>query len=186
MFSEWKTRRREERDSEFAPPTAYFAYRKEEKPDKVKTKEKNSNTTFKWTNGPERISESNKEVQPESETAASTPQPQQNLPTPSPPQHSSASDHPADSAPVSAPPFNPQYSSPPFYPPFPPPPPQFVGLPHLYPPFPPHYPNQYPPYYPPQIPFQYPQQGPQPAELSQAQQPAQSLDDMLSFYRNSS
>lgn len=185
MFSEWKTRLRDERDSEFAPPTEYFTKGKMQKPDKNKTQENKSKTSFKWTKGPGGISESKEEAQSQPKTVASPPQPQQKLPTPTQPQTSSPSDHPADSAPLSAPPFNPQYPPPPFYPPFPPP--QFSGPPHLYPQFPPLYPNQYPPHYPPQNPLHYPpQQPPQPAELSQAQQPAQSLDDMLSFYRNSS
>uniref|UniRef100_H3C4W6 Coiled-coil domain containing 174 n=1 Tax=Tetraodon nigroviridis TaxID=99883 RepID=H3C4W6_TETNG len=36
MFSEWKSRRREERDSEFAPPTDYFAVEKRQRPEKTK------------------------------------------------------------------------------------------------------------------------------------------------------
>lgn len=192
MFNEWKTRLREERESEFAPPSAYFAEGKRQKTGKNKTQENKSKMSFKWTKGPGGISESQEEPPSQPKTAPSPPQPQQNLPPPLQAQtssQSSPSDHPADSAPVSAPPLNPQYPPPPFYPVFPPP--QFAGPPHLFPPFPPQYPNQYPPQYPPQYPNQYPpqpqsqSQPPQPAELSQAHQPAQSLDDMLSFYRNS-
>ncbi|XP_076616752.1 coiled-coil domain-containing protein 174 [Chaetodon auriga] len=179
MFSEWKTRRRDERDSEFAPPSAYFNEGKGQKPGKIKTQENEAKMSFKWSKGPGGNSECKEE--PQSEAAPSPPPPQPNSPTASQPQtssQSSPSDHPAHSAPVSAPPFNPQYPPPPFYPSFPPP--HFAGPPHLFPPFPPQYPNQYPPQYPPQFPCQQP---PQPAD---AQQPAQSLDDMLSFYRNSS
>ncbi|TKS71596.1 Coiled-coil domain-containing protein 174 [Collichthys lucidus] len=202
MFSEWKSRRREERDTEFAPPTAYFSEEKRQTFGRTKTQENKSKMSFTWTKGPEK--EENKE-EPQPETSPShpppPPPPQQDPPPAPQPQSSSQStpsDHPTDSAPVSVPPFNPpQYAPPPFYPPFYPPP-HFAGPPHLFPPqYPPHYPPQYPPQqppqyppqhppqYPPQQPPQYPPQQPlQPAEPGQAQQPAQSLDDMLSFYRN--
>lgn len=182
MFTEWKSRRRDERDSEFAPPSAYFNEGKRQKPGKIKTQENEAKMSFKWSKGPGGNSECEEESQ--SKTAPSPPPPQESSPAASQPQTSSQSSpsaHPAHSAPVSAPPFNPQYPPPPFYPPFPP---QFAGPPHMFPPFPPQYPNQYPPQYHPQYHPQYPpQQPPQPAD---AQQPAQSLDDMLSFYRNSS
>ncbi|KAM7402030.1 hypothetical protein PAMP_017304 [Pampus punctatissimus] len=175
MFSEWKTRRREERDSEFAPPSAYFGNEKRPRSEKTDTQQKkNSKMSFKWTKSPAGISESNGEPQPQPETTPSPPQPQQNPSTPSQP-------------PPSAPPVNPQYPPPQFYPPFPPPcPPQFTFPPHLAPHFPPQYPNQYQPQYAPQYPPQLP---PQPTDHSQAQQPpqgsSQNLDDMLSFFRNS-
>ncbi|XP_032370288.1 coiled-coil domain-containing protein 174 isoform X1 [Etheostoma spectabile] len=189
MFSEWTTRRREERESEFAPPSAYFNEEKRARLGRNNTQKNKPKMSFKWTKSPERISESKEEPQFEPKTAASPPQPQQNPPPPSHPQNSSQSfpsDHPADSAPVSAPPFHPLYPPPSFYPP---PLPQFAGPPHLLPPFPPQYPNQYHPQYHAQYPPQQqsqslPQQPPQPVDLSQARQPAQSLDDMLSFYRS--
>ncbi|XP_028262084.1 coiled-coil domain-containing protein 174 [Parambassis ranga] len=168
MFSEWKSRRREERDTEFAPPSAYFTDEKRSKLMKFKTQESKPN---KWTKSTGGISsESQSEPQPQPETAPSPPQPQQNPPTASQPP-------PSEVPSFSAPPFNPQYPPPSFYPPFPPPP-------HFFPPFAPQYPYQYPPQCPPQV-----QNLSQPAEQTQTQQapehPEQSLDDMLSFYRNS-
>ncbi|XP_031612976.1 coiled-coil domain-containing protein 174 [Oreochromis aureus] len=179
MFTEWKSRRREERDSEFAPPSAYFADDKRPKPGKYKNEENKSNMSFKWARASGGISETKAEPQPQSKTASSPPEPQPNPPP-------SAQPPPSDSSSLSAPPFHPQYPPPPlFYPPFPPPPtPQFASPPHLLPPFPPPFPHQYPPQYPPQV-----QSQAQPAGDSQTQQlhqgPPQSLDDMLSFYRNS-
>ncbi|KAM4588257.1 coiled-coil domain-containing protein 174 [Odontesthes bonariensis] len=176
MFSEWKTRLREERDTEFAPPSAYFTDNRRTTPAKTKNQENKSNMFFKRTNFPGGISESKAEPEPESEpqpqTVYSPPQPQQTPPA-------SAQPPPAQSSQLSAPPCNLQYPPPPFYYPFPPPPPaQFVGPPHVLPPFPPHYPSQYPPQCP-----------APPGEQSQTQQPPQgaprNLDDMLSFYRNS-
>lgn len=185
MFSEWKSRRREERDSEFAPPSAYFSEEKRQKLEKNKTPR--SKMFFQWMKGPEEVSETKEDPQSQPEAAQLPPQPQQNPPAPSQTQPSSQlppSDQAADSAPVSAPPFNPQYPPPPFYPPFPPP--QFAGPP---PAFLSQYPNQYPPQYPPHYPPQYPPQQqsqfqPEPPPPGEAPQPAQSLDDMLSFYRN--
>ncbi|XP_053172092.1 coiled-coil domain-containing protein 174 [Scomber japonicus] len=182
MFSEWKTRRREERDSEFAPPSAYFGNEKRPRSEKTEMQQKkNSKMSFKWTKGPAEISEGKGEPCPEPKSTPPPPQPQQNPPTPS---------QPSPSSPVSAPPVNPQHPPPQFYPPFPPPP-QFTFPPHLSPHFPTLYPNQYPPHYPPHYPPQYPPQPPpQPTDHSQAQQPpppgaSENLDDMLSFYRNS-
>ncbi|XP_022046774.1 coiled-coil domain-containing protein 174 isoform X2 [Acanthochromis polyacanthus] len=164
MFSEWKTRRRDERDSEFAPPSAYFSEEKRPKP-KTKIQENKSSMSFKWMSGLGGISESKAEPEPQPKTASSPPQPQQSPATSSQPK-------PSDSPSLSTPPFHPQYPPPMFYPPFPPP--QFAGAPHHFPPFPPQYPNQYPPQYP-----------PQPADQSQQPpQDPQNLDDMLSFYRN--
>ncbi|XP_023279207.1 coiled-coil domain-containing protein 174 [Seriola lalandi dorsalis] len=192
MFSEWKSRRREERESEFAPPSAYFTDEKRQRLAKNKTLENKSKMSFKWTKGPVQISENKEEPQPQAKTTPSPPE--QNHPTPSQPQTPSQpppSDPPVVSAAVSAPPFNPQHPPPPFYPPFPPPhPPQFAGPPHLLPHFPPQYFPQYLPQYPPQLQSQsQPQQPPETTDHSQAQQPpqgpSQSLDDMLSFYRNS-
>ena len=200
MFSEWKTRRRDERDSEFAPPTDYFTVEKWQKPAKTKP------PVNKWTKEPSRPSEEVK-TQSQAPTAACPPQPQQfpappepnppsqaqtaasppeQLPTPPEPNLSAPPDRPSESAPVSAPPFNMPYPPPPFYPLFCPPPPYFARPPHMHPPFPQQYPNQYPHPFPPQKPVTYPpQQPPQPVEENQSKLPAQSLDDMLSFYRNS-
>ncbi|XP_037304200.2 coiled-coil domain-containing protein 174 [Pungitius pungitius] len=227
MFTEWTTRRREERDSDFAPPSAYFTEGK--RPLKFQNKENKSNMSFKWTKDPAEISESKEEPQSQAEAVPSPPPPpppqKQSPPPPSQPQPSSQAsptNHPADSAPLTAPPFNLQYPTPPLYPQFSSP--HFAG-PHQLPPlFPPQYPNhyspqcppqfqpQYPPQYPPQYhppypshypaqythqyPAQYPPQNPPgyaapsqpqpppPGETSHAPQPTESLDDMLSFYRN--
>uniref|UniRef100_H2L7L1 Coiled-coil domain containing 174 n=1 Tax=Oryzias latipes TaxID=8090 RepID=H2L7L1_ORYLA len=141
MFSEWKSRRRDERETEFAPPSAYFTENRRTNPGKFKPKEKTS---------------TQQKPSSSSDEAAQAP--------------------PSESSSPSAPPFNPQYASPPFYPAFPPPPP-FGAPPHVPPPFPPVYP------YPPRFP-------PPPADQRRAEPPppgtSGSLDDMLSFYRNSS
>ncbi|XP_005799959.1 coiled-coil domain-containing protein 174 [Xiphophorus maculatus] len=176
MFSEWKTRRRDERESEFAPPSAYFADDKRPKPGKAKTQQNKSNMFFKSTTFPEKAPES--ETKPEPPAVSSPPEPQKENPLAS---SLSPQPTPPGSSLPSAPPFIPQYPPPPpFYPPFPPPPPfQFAGPPHSFPPFPPMY--QYPTQYASQEP-------PPPGEESQTQQVSggapQSLDAMLSFYRN--
>lgn len=189
MFSEWKNRRRDERESDFAPPSAYFTEEKRRQ-GKSKSQENKSKMSFQWTKGLGGISEGKQAPQPSSTTTPSPPQ--QKPPSPSCPQiipQASPSNLNAVSAPVTAPPFIPQYlPPPPFYLPFPPPhPPPFAGPPHMPPHFPPQYLNQYLPQYPPQLQNQsQPQQPPQPVEHSEAQQqPPQSLDDILSFYRNS-
>lgn len=200
MFSEWKTRLRDERDAEFAPPSAYFSEKTKKKPDKNKNHENRLKTPFKWPEDSKETSEKKDEQQ--SETAPAPPQPQLNPQTAPQPQTSPCTDQQTDSAPVSAPSFAPHFPPPMFYPPFPP---QFSGPPPMFPPFPPQYPNQYLPHYPPQFqsqsysqphpqpqlqpqpqPQPQPQQPAQPVDVSQSQQPTQSIDDMLSFYRNSS
>ncbi|XP_047439041.1 coiled-coil domain-containing protein 174 [Mugil cephalus] len=183
MFTEWKSRRRDERDSEFAPPSAYYSDEKRPKQWKTKNQENKSSMSFQWTKGRGEKSENKEEpkLQPQTESSPPQPQPQENPPT------SSQPPLPSDGPPLSAPPFIPQYPPPMpppmFYPSFPPPPPQFAGPPHHFAPFPPQYPNQYPPQYQPQV-----QSQSQPVDHSQTQQlpqgPPQSLDDMLSFYRN--
>ncbi|XP_074536831.1 coiled-coil domain-containing protein 174 isoform X2 [Halichoeres trimaculatus] len=238
MFSEWKTRLRDERDAEFAPPSAYFNEKTNKKPERNKNYENTLKTSCKWTKVSKEISEKKDE---QHETVPPPPLPQQNpatVPPPPLPQQNPATvpppplpqqnpptvppptlpqqnpptapqpqtfphpDQQTDSASVSAPSFAPQFPPPMFYPPFPP---QFSGPPPMFPPFPPQYPNQFLPHYPPQ--YQYPsysqpqpqrqhqhepQPPPQPAQpaqptdVSQTQKPAQSIDDMLSFYRNSS
>ncbi|XP_029989841.1 coiled-coil domain-containing protein 174 isoform X2 [Sphaeramia orbicularis] len=207
MFSDWKNRRREERDSEFAPPSAYFSDKKMQRPENTQIHKKNkSNIPFSWSKKPG-VSDDKGEPQPQPEDVP-PPQPQNNVQTPSEPQTTSQSPpRSADPPPVSAPPVNIQYPPPPFYPPFPPPPPHFTVPPHMTPQFPPQYPNMYPPHLPPHYlphyppppqnqPPPQPQPQPQPQPLppgedptpSQSQQvpqgPPQSLGDMLSFYRN--
>uniref|UniRef100_A0A3Q2DRB5 Coiled-coil domain containing 174 n=1 Tax=Cyprinodon variegatus TaxID=28743 RepID=A0A3Q2DRB5_CYPVA len=176
MFSEWKNRLREERESEFAPPSAYFSEDRRPKLGNTKSQQNKSNMLFKSTKYPEEVTKS--ETKPEPPVVSSPPQPQQEDP---PAYFQSPPPTPAGSSSSSAPPFIPQYPPPPpFYPPFPPPPFQFAGPPHSHPPFIPQY--QYPAQYAPQEP-------PPPGEETQTQQPPgsapQSLDDMLSFYRNS-
>ncbi|XP_029007863.1 coiled-coil domain-containing protein 174 [Betta splendens] len=192
MFTEWKSRRRDERESEFAPPSAYFNDERR-RPGKSKTHESKSKMSFPWTKGPDVSSESQEETQAPP-TTTTTPSPlQQKPPPPSPPETAPQAAPPVPpAAPVSAPPFIPHYAPPPptplFYPMFPPPHPSSFGCPPRLPPphFAPQYPYQYPAQYPPQQQSQVqPQQVPQPAEQSGAEQPSQSLDDMLSFYRNS-
>lgn len=208
MFTEWKSRRRDERDSEFAPPSAYFTEEKRPRREKTVVQEGNkSKMSFKWSNSTGGISESKggePQPNPQPKTTPSPPQLQQQPAAPVQPQTTSQSppaDGPSGSAPDSNPqppysssaagpqfsaPYNPQYYPPPFYPQFPPPPPfQYTGPPPLPPQFPPQYPNQYTPHFPPQYPPQLqPQQPPQPE--GPPQNPPTSLDDMLSFYKNSS
>ncbi|KAM9409021.1 coiled-coil domain-containing protein 174 [Pholidichthys leucotaenia] len=163
MFSEWKSRCREERDSEFAPPSAYFAAQKRPKP-KTKNQGNKSNKFFKKGKG--RISKRKVKSSPHLQTVPTPRQPPQNPPAPSQPQPSDTASFPAT--------FYPQYPPPMFNPPFSPP--AFAGPQHL--------PRPFPPQYPPQS-----QSHPQSADQTQIQQPPhdppQSLDDMLSFYRNS-
>uniref|UniRef100_A0A7N6B5G8 CCDC174 alpha/beta GRSR domain-containing protein n=1 Tax=Anabas testudineus TaxID=64144 RepID=A0A7N6B5G8_ANATE len=90
MFSEWKSRRRDERESEFAPPSAYFTDEKRQRQGKGKSQENKFKMSFQWTKGPGEISESKQEPQPSSTTTPSAPSPppppQQKAPPPSHPQ----------------------------------------------------------------------------------------------------
>ncbi|XP_078139830.1 coiled-coil domain-containing protein 174 [Centroberyx gerrardi] len=198
LFSEWKSRRRDERESEFAPPSAYFAEERRPRQGKTVIREENkAKMSFKWSNSPGGISESKGERQPiipQPKSAPLPPQPQQKPPTPMQPQttlQSPPSDGPSESAPESNPNPNPQpqlqpqpqYSSSATGPQFatsfnlqfPPPPPFY---PQFYPPPPPQYtapphplpqfPPQYPNQYMPHYPQQYP---PQLQSQSQPQQP---------------
>lgn len=205
MFDEWKDRRRKERDSEFAPPSAYFnddtkKHRKFQNYDKGKTK-----MLYK----PTKISEDLTKSQPEPAAKPSPPPPSikvqpdlpkqtpnvtippPNLPQappylppgPVPSYPSSEPPPPGVSAPVAAPPMSYHYPQAPFCPTFPPsfPPPPFLrpNMPYPPPPLPVYAPNQQQP--------QPTQQQPESAAKEEAvkeQQSASSLDDMLSFYRN--
>ncbi|CAN9511673.1 unnamed protein product [Ophioblennius macclurei] len=165
MFSEWKSRRRDERESEFAPPSAYYNDEKLTRPKPMKTFNQQNKPTpsFKWSKSSEEVSESDAPARSPPKAAPSPPQPQ-------PPPPSTSQPLPAESSPHPTPPFHPP---PMFYPSFPPPPPpHFAGPPHPFPPFPPQYPNYYPPHYPPQYPPQF-QNPMQPADHSQMQQPGQ-------------
>ncbi|XP_061689022.1 coiled-coil domain-containing protein 174 [Syngnathoides biaculeatus] len=204
MFSEWKSRRQSERDSEFAPPATYFTDQKRPRLAKTQIPEKkNVPMSFMRTQVPGGSTESQDEdPRPPPAAAPSHPPPPQNPPTqPQPP--------PPCRPP--APPANLQYSLPPFYPPFAPP--QFLHPPYPFPQSPLRYQNQYPPQCPPPVLSQFqprvplqpavpdqphappkatepspPEATPQPSEPDQAQEPpqgpSQSLDDMLAFYRN--
>ncbi|KAF6732115.1 Coiled-coil domain-containing protein 174 [Oryzias melastigma] len=88
MFSEWKSRRREERDTEFAPPSAYFSDDRRTNPARFKPKVRSFNV-MKSSGG---ISEQKSQSQPQ----APPPTPAE-APPPSP----------------SAPPFTPQHAPPP-------------------------------------------------------------------------
>uniref|UniRef100_A0A4W5QQT0 Coiled-coil domain containing 174 n=1 Tax=Hucho hucho TaxID=62062 RepID=A0A4W5QQT0_9TELE len=217
FFGEWTSRRRDERESEFAPPSAYFSNNKRQSYGKEAKREQDKpKMAFKWSEGqgggrkvPQANPKSTPVSQPQPRTTPipqpSTPLPSQPEPTPSPaqpqntvqPQNTPAP--PAPQCPPQPPPQyppsqqpQPQYTPPPppqTHPPFDYPfQPQFAHLPfhpqyptppHLQYAAPPHYPPQYTPQYPPQ-PQTQPQCPPQP----QTQPPSQSLDDMLSFYKN--
>ncbi|XP_054641345.1 coiled-coil domain-containing protein 174 [Dunckerocampus dactyliophorus] len=207
MFSQWKSRRQEERESEFAPPTAYFTDEKRPRPAKIHIPEKKiPKMPFKGIQVPDGAAESQEDPQPAPLEVAppGPPPPLHNPPVqPQPP--------PPCRPPAPSPPVNLQCPPPPFYPLYAPP--HFISAPYSFPPFPPPYHNQYPPPCPPPMPGQFqpqprpqptdpiqpqpppqptdpiqPQPPPQPPKPGQAQQPpqgsSQSLDDMLSFYRN--
>lgn len=214
MFDEWKDRRRKERDSEFAPPSAYFnddikkhRLGKSQNYDKPRSKTlykstKNSDTLLEPQ--PEPVekptpppSQSNSpKVQPDLPKQAPNvtipppnvaPVPPYRPPGPLPSYPTSEPPPPGVSAPVAAPPMSYQYSQPPFCPPFPPsfPPPPFLhpNMPYPPPPMPMYAPNYQQP--------QPTQQQPESAEKKEAknenqQESASSLDDILSFYRNTS
>ncbi|XP_034023479.1 coiled-coil domain-containing protein 174-like [Thalassophryne amazonica] len=188
LFRDWRSRRQEERDTEFAPPSAYFTDEKRQRSGKTNSQQDSKSTTaFKWTKSHGGTSESKEEQEVIPQPEQST-QPQQNPPATSQPLTMSQP-LPSDSTPLSAPSANIQHPAP-FYPSFPPPPHYAF---HQPPQFPPHYFSQYPPYYSPQYPPQpvgqsQAQRAPEPVSSSQEERPPQvshqSLDDMLSFYRN--
>ncbi|XP_033823104.1 coiled-coil domain-containing protein 174 isoform X2 [Periophthalmus magnuspinnatus] len=210
MFDEWKDRRRKERDSEFAPPSAYFNEdTNKHRPGKSQKYDKPwSKKLFKSTKDTEAQPETKPEASPPSSPPSNMPKvqdfpkqpPNVSVPppsfapprfTPGPPQSYPTSEPlpPGVSAPVDPSPMNYQYPRAPFCPPFPPPfpPPPFLHPNMPYPPPPqgpiyaPNYQQQQPP----------PPQPPPPGEQEQAktgnpqnQESSQSLDDILSFYRN--
>uniref|UniRef100_A0A8C3A4W6 Coiled-coil domain containing 174 n=1 Tax=Cyclopterus lumpus TaxID=8103 RepID=A0A8C3A4W6_CYCLU len=81
MFTEWTNRRREERESDFAPPSAYFTEWKRAGPGKIKPQENKSKMSFKWTKVPEGVSES-KEEEPQSQPETAPPPPSPPSPPP--------------------------------------------------------------------------------------------------------
>ncbi|KAK7878777.1 hypothetical protein WMY93_030937 [Mugilogobius chulae] len=212
MFDEWKDRRRKERDSEFAPPSAYFNEdSKKYRPGKsAKYDKPRSKTLFRST----KDAEDDTETKPEAEFKISPPTPptapssnvpkvQQDFPKQPPnvfvpPPQAPPRFAPPRFAPVPRPTFP---SSEPLPPGVSAPveaPPVNYQYPRatFCPPFPPHFP---PPFLRPNMPFppppNYQQQQPQ-QQQQQQQQPQQqpeeqaktesqeSLDDMLSFYRS--
>ncbi|XP_019737012.1 coiled-coil domain-containing protein 174 [Hippocampus comes] len=201
MFSEWKSRRQSERESEFAPPSTYFTDQKRPRPAKTQIPEKkNPEMSFSRSQAPA--------VNTENQDDESRPPPAAAPTHPPPPQNPPVQPQPPPPCRPPVPPANLQYLPPPFYPPFTPP--HFICPPYPFPHFPAHYQNQYPPQCPPPMPSQFqpqvhpqpivpnqPQVPPQPSEPSQPeptptatepeqplQGPSQSLDDILSFYRN--
>ncbi|KAM3877841.1 coiled-coil domain-containing protein 174 [Diretmus argenteus] len=157
LLGDWASRRREERDSDFAPPSAYFSEERRPRHGKIQERKKDK-MSFKWSSGPGRLSEDKEEPQPIPQPLPS--QTQQKPPTP------------------------------------------FLPPPHHFPQFPPQYHNQYMPHYPPLLqsqsqyppqpeghgqgsPQALPQDPPQALPQDPPQAPSQSLDDMLSFYKNS-
>lgn len=211
MFDEWKDRCRKERDSEFAPPSAYFSDdTKKHRLGKSQNYDKpRSKMLYKST----KISEDLLESQPEPVGERTPPPPQSNLPKaqpdlpkqapnvsipppnlarappylpPGPPPSYPTSEPPPPgvSAPDAAPPMSYQYPRAPFCPPFPPsfPPPPFLCSNMPYPPPPT---AMYAPSYQQSQPTQ---QQPEKEEAKNGNQQgsASSLDDMLSFYRNTS
>lgn len=217
----WTDERREERDSEFAPPSAYFGEDKRQWNKKSPRSEQcKPKMAFKWSDGLSGGSVRRVEPQaPPQPKITPLPSVPQSMPSPSPAQHQATFEpqptkEAADSSSQCAP--QAQYPSPPIYPPFTP----TFNPQYLPPPFPPHFPPPlYPAYtgsshYPQQCPLQYPNQYPlqfapqhpvlpshqaqfqpvyppqaQPQAPAQTQYPqqdsTQSLDDLLSFYKNS-
>ncbi|XP_072308822.1 coiled-coil domain-containing protein 174-like [Eucyclogobius newberryi] len=209
MFDEWKDGRRKERDSEFAPPSAYFnedawkprprKFQKFDKPLFRSTK-----TLYTSTKDPEDEAEADLKAPP-SPPAPNPPKVQHDFPAqppsvplpppsaappkfaPVPPLSFPTSEPlpPGVSAPVDAPPVNYQYQRALFCPPFPPPfpPPPFLR-PNM--PFPPPRPMFAPNYQPKQLQQPAPNEKEEQAETgsAQKQESTGSIDDMLSFYRN--
>ncbi|XP_077582652.1 coiled-coil domain-containing protein 174 isoform X2 [Stigmatopora nigra] len=173
MFSEWKSRRQSERDSEFAPPSAYFSDTRSQRAAKMSIPEKKSpQIPFTEAQVPCWSTESQNEdpcpsptvAPPPAPTAAPTPQPppqnppSQPLPRP-PPQ-------PGPRPPAQLglrPPVNLRYPFPPFFPPFAPP--NFICPPFPFPQVRPLYQNQYLPHCPPPMPGQFQPQVPPQATI---------------------
>lgn len=211
MFNEWKDRRRDERESEFAPPSAYYNDNKKKQRQGKNYEKPWSKTLYKSTKEPESPPETKPEQEPKTTPLPppsppkfqsdlskvrqnlpiiiqpNVPKPPPNIPAPPPPpQPTSEPLPPGVSAPVTAPPMAYPFPRPPFCPPFPPPP--FAGA---YPPFPPPpqrplYPGNFYPQFPPQQPGQKEQEKQKEESPQVKPEASQSLDDMLSFYRNAS
>ncbi|XP_061746605.1 coiled-coil domain-containing protein 174 isoform X2 [Nerophis ophidion] len=151
MFSQWKGRRQDERESEFAPPSAYFS--EEWRPRHAKTRipeKKIPKMSFKGTQGPDWTTEKKDDPLP----AAEVESPSSLQPPPT--QNPSVQPQPPPSfRPPAPPPANRHYPPPPIYPHFAPP--QFVCPPFPFPHLRPPCQNQYPPQCPPPMPrpFQF-------------------------------
>ncbi|XP_037108190.1 coiled-coil domain-containing protein 174 [Syngnathus acus] len=197
MFTEWKSRRQSERDSEFAPPSTYFAEQWRPRPAKTQIPEKKTpQMSFLGTQSPGGTTEN---PRPPPAAAPSQTAPPQNPPVqpqPPPPCQPPPAAAPSQTAPPQNPPVQPpppcrppgppvnlQYPLPPFYPPFAPPP--FICPPYRFPNFPAHYQNQYPPPMPSQFPPQVqpqatvpnqPHPPPKPTEPGQPEAPPQPVE----------
>nr|XP_046191136.1 LOW QUALITY PROTEIN: coiled-coil domain-containing protein 174 [Oncorhynchus gorbuscha] len=216
FFGEWTSRRRDERESEFAPPSAYFSNNKRQSYGKEAKREKDKpKMAFKWSEGQgggRKVPQANPKSTPVSQSQPrSTPIPQPSTPEPSQPQPTQSPAQPQNTVHLQNTPAPPEPQCPPQPPPqYPPsqqpqpqytPPqthpqfdypfqPQFAHLPfHPQYPTPPHlqygappHPPQYTPQYPPQPPTQ--SQAPTQTQPPSDPAPSQSLDDMLSFYKN--
>nr|XP_061785680.1 coiled-coil domain-containing protein 174-like isoform X2 [Nerophis lumbriciformis] len=148
MFSQWKGRRQEERDSEFAPPSAYFSEEWRPRPAKTRIPEKKiPKMSFRGTQVSDETTEKKDDPQPAAKVDPPHPPPTQNPPVQPQP--------PPPCRPPAPPPANRHYPPPPMYPHFAPP--QFVCPPFPFPHLRPPCQNQYPPQCPPPMPrpFQF-------------------------------
>ncbi|XP_014022610.2 coiled-coil domain-containing protein 174 [Salmo salar] len=116
FFGEWTSRRRDERESEFAPPSAYFSNNKRQSYGKEAKREKDKpKMAFKWSEGQGggcKVPQANPKSTPVPQP--STPVPSQPQPTPSPAQPQNTvhlQNTPAPPAPQCPP--NPHLSTPP-------------------------------------------------------------------------
>ncbi|CAL8382269.1 unnamed protein product [Boreogadus saida] len=188
MLGEWTDRRRQERDSEFAPPSAYYA---EKRPRQERSsaggrsfaQESTSRMSFKWSGGSAKSSSGREEPEPEGPPVAppqlrpTAPVPTAPAPTQSraaprhePPRPAAAPAAPSKPPPPAVPytqgpaPFSFPFPAPPQRSPLEPPagPPAYAAPTRPPPPFPPQYPGQYSPLYP--LPPQSLPQPPPPGE----------------------
>nr|XP_057911086.1 coiled-coil domain-containing protein 174 isoform X2 [Doryrhamphus excisus] len=184
MFTQWKSRRQEERDSEFAPPSAYFTDEKRSRPPKIHIPERKiPNMSFKGTKVPDGDAETPEDPQPTPPEVA--PPPPHPPPAHNPPVQPRP---PPPCRPAVPPPANLQYPPPPpFYPPYAHP--HFICPPYPFPHFLPPFHSQYPPQCRPPMPGPFlaqpasqptqpiqPQPPPQPTDPIQPQPPPQLTD----------
>jgi len=197
LLGQWTSRRRDERDSEFAPPSAYFADEKAARHRRPTDREENkTKMSFKWSKDPRGGTgdkDDPRSTPPPPRSAPLDSQAGRPAPTPTRPQTTSQSHSPPSTSDSNPPPSQsslpaatyPQFTPfslqvpPPAFPPPPPPAPLFSGTSH---PYPPQFPPQYARPCPPQV--QQSQSLPQPPPTPQPPPPG--LDAMLSFYKNAS